>query len=889
MSILNSVQYQCRTFESIYLFQVKNEGDLTLKILDLSQKCLFKRAFSSQDLGLLRVDQILAKGNFTTVLEKLVEKQLLPEEHRLPVPKEVTQKACEKVLQQAIDQFKPKVFVERREIEGFSCPLTLEIFREPVMDEHGHTFEKSAIEEHLKRKNECPINRQPINSLAPNRLVQQTIEEWQKRDPIPNFSLFQKENSKLAGINLQMAQTYAKEGEYGEALESYAKAFQYTRNWTDFIAIPSLFEKMGEQEKATLAYLYLAQYQLQDGKQPEAIQTLETCQRGKGAHLQNNLVLVELYYLTHQGKKALELALQTAEVLSKQNPELAAQVYRRVLRDHPAQFPIYPCLAALLDSPQEKSQVLLKGALQALQEGDYTAAERLSQEAETFSEDSFVDQLISLDLLKKQGQVPRVKQKLLHLARAFEKKELIEQMLQAYKMLFQIERTPEHCQKILTAYVRLQKPQKEFEWSLTYLSLLIEKKEWQQAEKVAQDTLQKSQESRQRTFLYEKLEEVYTHWHGHELEHLWGKLGTAYRESRQLDAAEKTYQKAFERFHGFQQAIAFAEVLSERGKTRESVHTYYEAAVEALLEQNSDRLSLCTREIKQIDPHLQHLDLNQRMHLLTQEHILKLQSQNEKLSNKLSLAQQKIASLEQVVQPLREKAIQEEKRRIAEEQEKIRQAELERKMREELSQIWFGKAKWERFFGDVGVEPPLPKDIIKVLKSPCPYWGGKRIEETHMLVLIPQTVNGRPLTLNMLQELIQSPQGGGHATKYQSYYDVAQKELGDQSVPKSYWALITKDVLPNSRNKTYAEQQALIKGPYAVPGALETATGILMHHAQTAERLYSDNPKTYTRCQETLSKGYRVVVGSFGSSGLLVYFGNGLRRDHYGLGGVRKF
>ena len=47
MSILNPIQYQCRTFESIYLFKVKNEEEFTLKILDLSQKCLFKRAFSS--------------------------------------------------------------------------------------------------------------------------------------------------------------------------------------------------------------------------------------------------------------------------------------------------------------------------------------------------------------------------------------------------------------------------------------------------------------------------------------------------------------------------------------------------------------------------------------------------------------------------------------------------------------------------------------------------------------------------------------------------------------------------------------------------------------------------------------------------------------------------
>ena len=308
---------------------------------------------------------------------------------------------------------------------------------------------------------------------------------------------------------------------------------------------------------------------------------------------------------------------------------------------------------------------------------------------------------------------------------------------------------------------------------------------------------------------------------------------------------------------------------------------------------------------------MQHLDLNQRMHLLTQEHILKLQSHNEiqaletkRLSKDLYAAQQEIAtahkqvatahqkiiSLEQVVQPLKEKALQEEKRRLVEEQERAMQAELERKIIEELSQSWFGKAKWEKYFGDVGAQPPLPKDIVEVLQGPCPYWGGKRVEETHMLVLIPKAVNGRALTLNTLQDLIQNPREGGHATKYSSYNDVAKKEIGDQSARSSYWALITKEVLPNSRSKTYAEQQALMKGPYAVPGALEIATGILLHHAQTGERLYSDSPNTYTRCQENLSNGYRVVVGSFGSSGLNVFDDHdGSRGGNCGLGGLRKF
>ena len=86
-----------------------------------------------------------------------------------------------------------------------------------------------------------------------------------------------------------------------------------------------------------------------------------------------------------------------------------------------------------------------------------------------------------------------------------------------------------------------------------------------------------------------------------------------------------------------------------------------------------------------------------------------------------------------------------------------------------LPEMAFGKAKWERYFGDVGVEPPLPKDIVEVLKSPCPYWGGRRVEETHLLVLIPQSVNGRSFTIGTLGEMIKSPQKEGYSTKYYNY------------------------------------------------------------------------------------------------------------------------
>jgi len=203
----------------------------------------------------------------------------------------------------------------------------------------------------------------------------------------------------------------------------------------------------------------------------------------------------------------------------------------------------------------------------------------------------------------------------------------------------------------------------------------------------------------------------------------------------------------------------------------------------------------------------------------------------------------------------------------------------------------FGKAKWAKYFGDVGVEPALPKNINRILSSSCPYRNGKNVRDTPLLVLIPKTVNGKLLTLDTLPELVQKPKQG-HATKYAQYHETVKKELGNKPVPKSYWALITKNELPNSRKKTYSEQQALIKRTYVVPGALEMAIGILMHHVKSGEKLYPNSPRTYTHCKEKLGYGgLRVVVGSFGASGLSVG-GNYLdhNRDDLccGLGGLRK-
>ena len=204
--------------------------------------------------------------------------------------------------------------------------------------------------------------------------------------------------------------------------------------------------------------------------------------------------------------------------------------------------------------------------------------------------------------------------------------------------------------------------------------------------------------------------------------------------------------------------------------------------------------------------------------------------------------------------------------------------------------VAFGQAQWNIYFGGVGVEPPLPANIKEILASPCPIWPEKRIVETHMLVLIPQTVNGLPLTLNSLEELIKRPKEG-FPTQYQD-----SRMGGHENTPSkaSHWVLMTRDIIPGSRGKNYADQQRMIASvggeahdSYQVPTLIEATVCILMEHVRSGTRLFS--PSTYTRCEEKFFSGsYQMVVGGFAPAGLYVY--NFFYDDDFiGVAALRKF
>ena len=225
--------------------------------------------------------------------------------------------------------------------------------------------------------------------------------------------------------------------------------------------------------------------------------------------------------------------------------------------------------------------------------------------------------------------------------------------------------------------------------------------------------------------------------------------------------------------------------------------------------------------------------------------------------------------------------------------------EEERLRRQATSEMTFGKEQWARYIGNVGEEPPLPTHIDTILDSPCPFWPGKKVRHTHLLVLIPATVDGAPFTLNSLGTLIQNPKGEGRKTKYGYYGEVTKRQLGDQSPSRSYWVLMTRDVLPDSRDQANSSQKGLVAGhaertglPYEMPHALEAATAILMHYVRTEERLFGDSPYTYTWCQDKVDNSppfdCPVTVGGFSSGGLLVYYFSNVLFN-FGVSCLRKF
>ena len=69
-------------------------------------------------------------------------------------------------------------YVNHEEICALSCPITLEVMEDPVIDREGNTYERVAIEEWIRAHGTSPITRSrlSVSELTPNRILKDIID-----------------------------------------------------------------------------------------------------------------------------------------------------------------------------------------------------------------------------------------------------------------------------------------------------------------------------------------------------------------------------------------------------------------------------------------------------------------------------------------------------------------------------------------------------------------------------------------------------------------------------------------------------------------------------------------------------------------------------------------
>ncbi|CAF1287322.1 unnamed protein product [Rotaria sp. Silwood1] len=73
--------------------------------------------------------------------------------------------------------------------ESLFCPITFELFTDPVLAQDGHTYERQAIEEWIRQHGTSPITRQSLSLeyLYPNILVRQLIDSFEQSTRNKNY------------------------------------------------------------------------------------------------------------------------------------------------------------------------------------------------------------------------------------------------------------------------------------------------------------------------------------------------------------------------------------------------------------------------------------------------------------------------------------------------------------------------------------------------------------------------------------------------------------------------------------------------------------------------------------------------------------------------------
>lgn len=259
---------------------------------------------------------------------------------------------CTTRIKQVSGQVKLGISNENVNLKAIECPITRDVPKDLVVTNCGHIYDKTAIQQAMQIKPSCPNCRTPITTLSPIHVLRDLVETWQKEEPILTCSNFKRLDQKLSNTYLVIAKSLVDEQKYEEALEIYKLALQYINSPAAYAAVPLVYERLKEPEKATLSRLYLSLYQLQSGHIQEAITTLESC----GSELLKlKPVIVGLKLQLCQSGEKISMVFRFASFQTHSEDKVF--IYKQIIAHVPDSFEAYKLLIPLIQDPIEKRKL----------------------------------------------------------------------------------------------------------------------------------------------------------------------------------------------------------------------------------------------------------------------------------------------------------------------------------------------------------------------------------------------------------------------------------------------------------------------------------------------------------------------------------------------------
>ena len=176
----------------------------------------------------------------------------------------------------------------------------------------------------------------------------------------------------------------------------------------------------------------------------------------------------------------------------------------------------------------------------------------------------------------------------------------------------------------------------------------------------------------------------------------------------------------------------------------------------------------------------------------------------------------------------------------------------------------FGAKDWYTHFGcRVKNIPRCPPCIIQ-------RWS--ELQKDHVLVLIPNSVNDKVLTLKRMGKLVKNPLQG-----HKAHYDLFDTGMYEPEAAPSHWALFTRTVIQGSLCNKHDESQAFVTDysqkigfVYEIPTVLDAVVCNLVEYVRTGTWLNSLFHPSFTWCQEKYNSSSHLVVGRRDKDGLCV-------------------